>query len=171
MLFTDIVALIPASGKGERFGLPKSEAKLGGLSFCERIEATLDQAGVVRVSIARDWDTPDMLSTLRVCVKNTPQHDVKGWLVFPVDHPYVKAETVTQLCQAFMQMPDAVIRPTYQGKSGHPVLIPVWLDFSEEDGGLGLAGLIRSQACTVIDLPVDDPGILKNVNHPEDMEN
>jgi molybdenum cofactor cytidylyltransferase len=170
MPYPDIVAVILASGRGERFGQPKAEATIEGVRFLERIGNILRQAGVERVIAAQGLDTPDMLSTLRVTVQNLSHSEVAGYLVWPVDHPFVLPDTVRSLCAAFRAAPENVVRPLHQGRSGHPIFIPVRLDLNRDDAGQGLAGLIRSQACAVLDLPVDDPGVLRNINHPADLE-
>ncbi len=167
----DLVAIIPAAGKGERFGGPKAEAGLDNSTFLDRVRATLAAAGVSDVYVAQGLNTPDMLATLRHAVGELASPGVKGYLIFPVDHPCVKPETVQALCAAWNSYPDAVYRPSCQGRPGHPVIIPAWLDLAADDAGQGLAGIIRARACSVIDVPVDDPEILRNVNRPQDLEN
>ena len=44
MPFSDILALIPASGKGKRFGQPKHKALLNGKTFTDCIINTLKEA-------------------------------------------------------------------------------------------------------------------------------
>lgn len=167
---SEIVAVILASGQGARFGGPKADARVGSQTFAGQIVATLKQAGIDRVHIARDLQTPDMLATLRAALKQARDPQTKACLVFPVDHPFVKPETVQSLCAAWKANPDAVFRPVFQGKPGHPVLIPLWLDLEADDQGRGLAGIIHSQACSVIDIPVEDEAILRNINFPADLE-
>ena len=167
---SEIIAVIPASGTGGRFGGPKVDARIGTETFAGRISATLRKAGLERIHIARDLNTPDMLATLRLALQEARTPEAKACLVFPVDHPFVKPETVNSLCAAWQARPEAVFRPAYQGRPGHPVLIPLWLDLLADDQGCGLAGIIRSQACSVIDVPVDDEAVLHNVNYPSDLE-
>ncbi|MBP7205124.1 MAG: NTP transferase domain-containing protein [Candidatus Cloacimonetes bacterium] len=166
---SEIIAVILASGQGRRFGGPKVDARAGSQTFAEHIVATLKQAGIDRIHIARDLQTPDMLATLKVALSEARDPQTKACLVFPVDHPFVKPDTVRSLCSAWQKMPEAVFRPVCQGRPGHPVLIPLWLDLDADDQGRGLAGIIRSQACSVIDIPVEDGAILRNVNFPKDL--
>ncbi len=170
MPFNEITAIIPASGRGERFGGPKADAVLGSATFLERIRTTLAAAGIMKVFVAQDFDTPNMLGTLRRSVRELSSSPARGYLIFPVDHPFVLAETVIAICAAWMHNPDAVYRPAYQGRTGHPVLIPAWLDLEQDDRGQGLAGIIRNHACTVVDLPVEDSAVLRNINTPKDLE-
>lgn len=170
MPFSEITAIIPASGRGERFGGPKADAVLGSSTFLERIQTTLAAAGISNVSVAQVFGTPNMLATLRRAVRELSPSSTKAYLIFPVDHPFVLPETVIALCEAWISNPDAVYRPAYQGRTGHPVLIPAWLDLEQNDQGQGLAGIIRNQACTVVDLPVEDFAVIRNINTPKDLE-
>lgn len=170
MPYPEITAIIPASGKGKRFGRPKAQATKGDKTFAEHISGTLREAGVEQIVVAAGHETADMLSTLREAIRALPPGAAKGYLIWPVDHPFVSVQTVSALCAAFLNQPDLVLRPSYEGKSGHPVLIPAWLDLSAEDNGNGLAGIIRAQVCSVIDLPVDDDAVLRNINYPADLE-
>lgn len=168
---SELIAVIPASGRGGRFGQPKAEARYEGKAFAEHITSTLQEAGIEDVFVAVGYATPDMLATLRQAIKDLGREGVKGYLVWPVDHPFVSKDTVLSLVKAWQELQDAVIRPLHQGQSGHPIIIPAWLDLNKDDAGQGLAGLIRAQACTVIDVPVEDGAVLRNINYPKDLEN
>lgn len=167
---SDLAAIILASGRGTRYGAPKAEASLENGTFLDRILATLQAAGILSTLAALGLETPDMLSTLRQVAGHFTPDRHSGILIWPVDHPLVKPETVVALGEAFSAHPEAVLRPTYKGERGHPIILPAGFDLSGDDAGRGLAGIIRTNACTVIDLPVDDPGILRNINRPEDLE-
>lgn len=161
----NICAIILASGKGIRFGRPKAEALLEtGESFLERAESLLQGCGLAGIRSVAGRDTPDMLSSLRLGVSECPVMD--AYLVYPVDFPFVKPETVQSLIEAAREYPGIVIKPSFRGDKGHPIIIPGTIDLSADGCSGGLAELIYRQGLTVLDLPVDDPGILINVNHP-----
>ncbi len=165
-----VLAIILASGKGTRFGIPKAEAGFEGKSFLQMIIANLQQTGL-NYFIARYSGTPDMLETLRKAAKeiaengNTPS----AYLVFPVDFPFVKGETISTLLAVHLQSPQAVIRPVCDGLRGHPVIIPASLNLESDDQGLGLKGIIRNANLPLIDISVPDRGILRNINTQEDL--
>ncbi|HOQ83912.1 MAG TPA: NTP transferase domain-containing protein [Candidatus Syntrophosphaera thermopropionivorans] len=169
MPFSNILALIPASGKGNRFGQPKHQAIIKGKSFITCILDTLKEAGINNIYIAKDFKTKDMLSTLRYALKQLNTDIFAGFLIFPVDHPLVQCSTINSLCSAFNQIPEIVIRPCYNGQSGHPVIIPSTLDLFKDDYEQGLAYIIRTQAKGIFDLPVEDKSILLNINRPGDL--
>lgn len=165
MPYPELCAIIPASGKGSRFGQPKAEALLEtGETFLQRVTGLVLGAGVNCIRSVVDRDTPDMLSSLRLGISECPGMD--AYLIFPVDFPFVNPETVQSLVDAAQNYPGIVIKPSFQGVKGHPVIIPGNIDLYPEDCSGGLAGIIYRQGLTVLDLPVDDPGILQNVNYP-----
>jgi CTP:molybdopterin cytidylyltransferase MocA len=51
--------------------------------------------------------------------------ETSGVLVWPVRFPWVDAETVTSLIQAHGADPRSVLRPTWAGADGWPVLLPL----------------------------------------------
>jgi len=168
MPLSELLAIIPASGSGSRFGSPKADAEIEGISFAEHIMGMLRPGGVEHIVLARYPDSPDMLSSIKRAVSEHP--GFKAWLIWPVDHMFVRPATLQGLLDAFESVQDAVIRPVYEGRHGHPVIVPGWLDLNADHHDQGLAALIRDQVCTVLDVPVEDLGILRNVNYPKDME-
>ncbi|MCB5246041.1 MAG: NTP transferase domain-containing protein [Candidatus Cloacimonetes bacterium] len=169
MPFSDILALIPASGQGRRFGIPKHQALLNGETFTACIVNTLKEAGINNIFLAKDFPTKDMLSTLRYALKQINTDSFMGYLIFPIDHPLVHPSTINALCSAFLKFPEGVFRPFYNIKSGHPVLIPSTLNLFINDNEQGLASIIQTQAKCIIDIPVEDKSILLNINRPEDL--
>ncbi len=163
-----IISVILASGKGKRFGMPKSEAMLSGVSFSETIRNTHREAGLQDVILAVGLNTPDMISTLREALASYPS-TWDACLVHPVDHPFVRPQTIRLLCECSALYPECVVRPLFQGRRGHPILIPARLDLSADHHGQGLRGIIASSGLSHVDLKVDDPGILRNINYPNDL--
>jgi len=165
-----VTAIILASGKGKRCGLPKAEMQIQGISFLEHIKEILLEAGMEDVFIAQYQDTSAMLSTLIKAVNELKKRqENSGYLVFPVDFPFVKPPTVVALVQKHQQNPNAVIRPLYKNNRGHPILIPACLNLEKDDNQQGLKYIIRNSGLPVYDVPVEDDGILKNVNTREDL--
>lgn len=168
-----ITAIILASGKGTRFGQPKAEAGFGGKSFLELVLQTLASGGISSVFTARNYDSPDMLSTLKLAMKDlqtaAKEAPTKAYLVFPVDFPFVQANTVAALLKAHLLQPEAIIRPCYRQHCGHPIVIPVALDLQMDDMQMGLKGIIRQSKLPILDIPVEDPGILRNINLTKDL--
>ncbi len=167
-----LLALILASGQGKRFGMPKAEALHNGKSFLDTICSSLEQAGLA-YHVARYPDTADMLATLRRArsevLQESTHNDYSGFLVFPVDFPFVRSETLDSLARVHSQSPDAVIRPVYNGLRGHPIIIPASLELGSHEVSQGLKEIIRQSGIARLDLSVNDPGIIRNINTQEDL--
>jgi nicotine blue oxidoreductase len=189
-------AVILAAGRGRRMGgTPKALLALEGVSFLERSIRACRGGGCTAIrivvsegmeavrAIAREHGAavtvnpaPDrgmfssVLSGLEALLHE--YEDMKGFLIFPVDHPRVSEETVRALISSSPAGPArSWIQPVYGGQRGHPILIDALsarslLSIPPEctlHGALGRCGL------KPFDVPVDDPGILANVNTPADL--
>jgi CTP:molybdopterin cytidylyltransferase MocA len=165
-----IYALIPASGQGRRFGQPKVDALFNSLTFAQQIITTLEAAGIPDLYVIRDLETPDMLSTLRIGMHRVLEEGINPdvWLIWPVDHPSVQAETIRALMHKFEHRKNSIIIPRHHDKSGHPILLPGSFAIPEQTNPIGLKGVIIQSEFPVRYLNVDDPGILQNINTPED---
>ncbi len=83
------------------------------------------------------------------------------------DMPFVLPDTLDRLAGAHSGQ--AAIFPTWQGKRGNPVLLartlfPGIMGLSGDEGARSLLRAIPDQ---VRELPVDDPGILRDVDRPD----
>ncbi|MFL9910963.1 nucleotidyltransferase family protein [Paraburkholderia sp. RL17-337-BIB-A] len=96
--------------------------------------------------------------------------DAEGWIVALADMPRIATSTIEAVAQA-LNSGASIVAPFYQGQRGHPV------GFGIEhrdalmalDGDTGARALLMSQRVTRLD--VDDPGILRDVDTPEDLRN
>ena len=163
-----VTAIILASGQGLRYGKPKSEASIDGKLFSQKISTSLLEAGVRDIILADGEETASPLETLCVAVsKLYTKPDF--YLIFPVDHPFVRSETISILLMSAFQNPDCVIKPEYFGRRGHPIIIPSSLDIFVE-AEAGLREIIRHSGVATVIVPVDDAGIMQNVNQVQDTE-
>jgi molybdenum cofactor cytidylyltransferase len=86
-----------------------------------------------------------------------------------VDHPLVSSTSISLLIEGATQNPDCIIKPEFRGKRGHPVLLPSTLDFLSPLYET-LRELIRHSGKGTVILPVEDPGVILNINRPQDMD-
>lgn len=182
----EVAAIILAAGKGTRIGGPKGELRIGGTTFLNHIARRLAAAGVDRVVavvpvtkqkesdgnarlVANPYPERGMLYSIRLGVGAAGGAD--GYLVMPVDHPHVESRTYGTLMGAFDSNAKRVVRPEFKGTPGHPVIVPRILARKLPPGDLegGLAAFIRNSGVKVVSIPVDDPGVLRNVNTAEDL--
>jgi CTP:molybdopterin cytidylyltransferase MocA len=95
---------------------------------------------------------------------------VTAAVVLPVDHPLVSPETVAALTGAHSSRTGAVIRPVHEGRAGHPTLFPrsVWTRLSDAALPRGARSVVEAPDIDTVDLPVDDPGVLADIDTPRD---
>jgi len=189
---TDLPAIILAAGESRRMAGPlKPLLPFRGATFLETIMATLRAAGLTEIlvvlgcradevltgidlskaRVVRNDDWPlGMLATLRAGIRALPA-DASGALVTLVDLPALQAESVRRLVAAWRVAPERIARIVVDGRNGHPVIFPRML-FSEilkEDYPDGPRGLLRARAALVLDVPIDDPGALADIDTPEEL--
>lgn len=95
--------------------------------------------------------------------------DCPGALVWPVDAPLVAVTTVAAVLNRARQDPARVVRPSHGGRAGHPLWVPGSL-LSASLGRAenhGLRGLVEALSPGPLEVLVDDPGCLVNINTPQ----
>ena len=176
-------AIILAAGESKRMGVPKAllEAEPG-LTFLARLAKTFADAGCAPLVVvgahaseiqAGHPELPSVLnagwaegqlSSVYVGLRAALLQGARWILIQPVDTPMIFPSTAAHLLAALAHAPALIC--ACAGKTGHPL-------------GLDAAAartMLASPAKTLEDgarllgahrLPVDDPGILDNLNTPE----
>lgn len=163
--------IVLASGRGERFIAgggtgSKLKALLAGRPVLER---TLD---AVRASglpwHLEDVGHPGMGDSIAAAVRATPH--AAGWLILPGDLPLVQPATLRAVAAALGGRVNAV-QPEYRGERGHPVGFAAgcWAQLAALEGNLGASSVLRAMRAidSVIDLAVDDAGVVTDIDTPE----
>lgn len=165
-----MIGLVLAAGRGERMGQPKATLEVNGKTAAWRSAELLLEAGIKRVVVAvrEPLDLPDGAECYVVprpdgeaidTIRQARRHIGPGAIaLLPVDCQAVRVDTVRQLIQAYKP---PFIKPTHQGRGGHPVLFDISL--------IGVKTLREALGeYRGICLEVDDPGVLSNWNTPEE---
>lgn len=186
----DAVGVVTAAGQSTRMGgFPKPLLHLGDDRFVERVVGRLAAAGVretfvvlgheyeevrKRVSLpdATLVDNPDygsgMLSSVRIGVDHAIERDADALLLWPVDYPCAPATAVTALMERYSENHADVVVPTYDGDRGHPALFGADtfepLRSAPEDAGA--RAVVYDDATDVVEVPVDEPGVLVDIDTP-----
>lgn len=108
-----------------------------------------------------------MFSSIQVGVAAS---DADVYAVLPGDMPFVSESTVRSLLGLF-ETHGGIVSPRYKGKRGHPVLLPGRLrdEILRAHPTSTLHDVIKSHASDRIDLEVEDPGVVRDVDRPEDL--
>jgi molybdenum cofactor cytidylyltransferase len=187
-----VAVIVLAAGRGTRFGpKPKLLAPLNGKTVIRHVvEAAFgsiaDPAIVVTGHQYRDVETElsdlpvqivrnaafnEGLSTsLKAGFAALPAHS-KAAIVVLGDMPFVTSGLINRLVEAWNRatMPAALV-PTINGKRGNPVVLSRRLEslIAELSGDVGAVPILRERP-DILEYPVDDPAILKDVDTSEGL--
>jgi molybdenum cofactor cytidylyltransferase len=167
----------------------KLVANIDGVLLIDRTVGSLLDAGIDRVFVV--CTSADALPDaslvrdprVRVVVNAHPERgmfssiqagmeaaDHAALLVLPADMPFVRSGTIRAVAD-YSRDTDDVVVPGMDGRRGHPIAIP-----SRLRGGLlacspesSLKDALRRLHVVPRILPVDDPGILRDVDVPADL--
>ena len=95
-------------------------------------------------------------------------------MVMPGDMPLLSPSTVERLLAEFAITDKTIAVPLYRGRRGHPVLFDLaahrqaLLSLTGDRGGSRI--LDHERGC-VLEIEMDDPGVLADVDTEEDLEN
>ena len=93
-----------------------------------------------------------------------------GFMIVLGDQPSLSSRLIDGLIAFWLDDPSSIVRPNFDGLHGHPVLIPDEfrdrvLDHYDE---VGLKGLLREYPQRVREWVIDDPGVVRDIDTPED---
>ena len=122
----------------------------------------------LEVVINSEADT-GMASSLVAGVQASKDSD--GWLIMLADMPWVRQQTIQTLVDQLVAGA-SLVAPVYQGRRGNPVGFSAkWFDaLSGLKGDTGARQLLRQNSHELFLLEVEDPGVLKDVDYPDDLE-
>jgi len=193
MIDSGIAAVILAAGLSKRMGELKPLLTVGKQPAIMRCISTVKAAGVRAivvvtghrheeienllgteapgrdVSIAYNAGYHDgMFSSVRTGVSALPAY-AGGFFLLPADCCAILPSTFIALAEGYIKNGCAsVAHPKYDGRRGHPPLIPALykdqiLGYNGENGLKGALSQLLS-----VDVDTDDPGILLDMDTPED---
>jgi molybdenum cofactor cytidylyltransferase len=190
-----IYGAILASGSSTRMGRAKALLPLpgGGGTFVSRIADTLIGGGVdaalvvgkpedeaLRTEVeklaplVRYAENPHhasgQLSSVLAALALVDQPAVRGLLIVPVDMPLIRATTIATLIEAFNASPLPIARVTHRGRHGHPVIFgrAAFDELRTADPAQGARAVVH--ALPVLDVDVDDDGVVRDIDTPADYE-
>jgi molybdenum cofactor cytidylyltransferase len=187
-----ITGIVLAGGGSRRMGRPKALLRVGDESFLERAIGILDRGGCNEVVVVLNDDDPEIhrlaqssgarttrgggaateqVESLRSGLRALKRR-VDAVVVIPVDHPLARPDTVAALIAAFRRCGAPIVRPSYNGQPGHPVLFgsAVFPEFLEADLAEGARTVARRHEQEIEEVSVDDRGVVLDVDTPEEYE-
>lgn len=191
---TRVVGVLLAAGRARRFGGDKlgvhlqSGADAGvpiGVAACRRLSMAVDS--VIAVVRADDQAlAPALQSEGAECVVAQRADegmgaslaagiagatDASGYVIALADMPFIQVSTIARVVDA-LHAGASIVAPLYRGRRGHPV----GFASAHRDALLALRGDEGANALLVANdsavelIDVDDPGVLRDVDVPEDLD-
>jgi molybdenum cofactor cytidylyltransferase len=199
VLYTAVMipGVILAAGRSERMGRPKALLPCGpgGDTFVHRLALALREGGVEEVLVvgrrddeglraevealpvpARYVENPradeGQLSSLLAGLSAADRPGIGALLMTPVDAPLIMSGTVAALIAEFLATHAPIVRAVHRGRHGHPVIFAreMFQALRHANPALGARGVVRTHTDRVVDLEVNDPGVLGDVDTPGDYD-
>jgi molybdenum cofactor cytidylyltransferase len=185
-------ALILGAGRSSRLGGLKPLLPLGGQTIIERVIRLFQGVGIGQIVVVLGHEAElirsriepfgvdpvintrcaeGMFSSVQAGVDRLDR-SCRAFFILPADIPFVRPETLRNLLEVFGKGDADLCRPSYRGRFGHPPLISVALVSAIRDfGGTGgLRALLARYGDRTKDVPVEDPGIMTDIDTCDDYQ-
>lgn len=187
-----ISAILLAAGESRRMGELKQLLPFRGKTLIEQsidnlLASKVDQVLVVLgyqwekisekiqhlpvTTVVNEAYKQGMLSSIKCGLKALKEPN-QAFLIALGDQPHVPAPVINRLIEIYQYSTSGIIRPKYQGKRGHPILLDgKYRDEilkADETHPLGLNQVIRSHLEDVLEVPVDFPAVIQDIDTRED---
>lgn len=183
---TGTTAVVLSAGRSSRMGRPKALVSVGGTRMLDRSlenlrKARLDRVVVVLGHRAREVrksipmsaatvvENPryseGMASSIRTGVRAAGARS-KNLMIVLADQPFVLPATLHRLAVRAEQGDGSIFIPTYKGVWGNPVVFDARLapELDAITGDVGCRAMFPRHAGEIREVPVDDPGILVDID-------
>ena len=189
---TIIEILILAAGASRRLGEPKQLIKYEGTSLVRRIASESVKAGIGNVTVVTGYKTDEIameISDLKVdvfynedweegigaSIRNglkyvlKKQPDTNAILITMVDQPFVNAQHLQKIANAYDPARPMIIASAYSGTFGVPVLVDNYYfeKLSELKGDEGGKKIFVQYLRDIVEIPFIEGSI--DIDHQEDL--
>jgi molybdenum cofactor cytidylyltransferase len=186
-----VYALVLAAGRSARMGgeskllLPFGASTVLGCVLDAVVAAPIERAYVVlgawreaveplvrtypvSIVVNPEFDR-GMLSSVQAGFRSLPQGPGAVFVV-PGDHPGLTAAVFTRLLEARAESGSGLVVPQYGGRGGHPLLVDLRFrdDIGALDPAVGLRGLLDLHPESVRRVPLEEAGIVLDIDTPDD---
>lgn len=188
-----IAGIVLAAGASSRMGRPKAFLPMApGGTMLGRVLGTLADAGIdplivvarTRFDPASAW-SDSRAAGVRVVVNPDPERGQLSSFVCGIDAldpaapcalmtlvdvPLVRPASVAALVRAWRGAQVMLVRPVHGGRHGHPVIFGRRLldALRRADCSEGAKPIVRAFASQGLEVPVDDPGVLVDLDTPDE---
>lgn len=189
---TGVSAVVLAAGASRRMGTPKQLLRIGGETILERTLKNVRASSAAEIVLVLGHAAESVektISTEQIRVVRNPDYqqgmgtslrtglaaisaDAGAALIVLADQPFVRPETLNGLIACHQESKPQIIIPMYQGFRGNPVLLDrsVFEEVKGLNGDVGCRAIFGDHTEGICKLPVDDPGILLDIDSRSDFE-
>ena len=187
-----VAAVVLAAGMSRRLGTPKQLLRIDGETILERTLRNVRASNVGEIILVLGHAADDVqraIATqgLKVVINLDYQQGMgtslrsglaavsvsaTAALIVLADQPWIGSETLNHLIEGHQEHKPHIIIPMYQGFRGNPVLLDrsVFAEVQALKGDVGCRAIFGDHTEDILKLPVDDPGILLDIDSQDDLE-
>ena len=187
-----VSAVLLAAGRSSRMGSLKQLLPLGGRPLLENVIHNLRQSQVDEIVLVLGFSADTIrrqvpLDGVRVVVNDAfsdgmgtslrsgiaeVSPEANAALVVLADQPFVRPPTIDRLIRVYREQHPQIVIPVYQGFRGNPVLLDrsVFPELLGLAGDIGCRAIFGSHTENIVKTPVDDIGVLLDIDTPADFE-
>ena len=188
-----VSAIILAAGASRRMGRAKALLSMQGKSFVRTLVDLYLGVGVEPVVVVVGHEPAPVIDEVKHAgakVVVNPNYESgqlssviagitaiealspAGVILHPVDHPAVMQSSVQALISEFNKYPERIVVPKFQNRRGHPAIFPASLlqELKQAPADVGARAVVRAHPELIMEVPVNDAGILRNIDTPQEYE-
>jgi len=186
--------VVLAAGRSVRMGRPKAFLPhfLPDSTFLAHLVASAGSAGAHPVLVVgRPEDSQLRVETLRlggrfvenpdsargqlssvIAALDSLASSLEAIVILPVDVPVITSAVIRELMNAAANTRAVIVRAAHHGQHGHPVLFKraVFDELRRADPSSGARAVVRADPGRVLDVETGEPGVLTDIDTPEDYE-
>ena len=186
-----ISAIVLAAGQAARFGRCKQVQPLGGKTILDHVLDTLRASKVddivvvlgahadeirqrveIRERIVMNADFASGMSSSIHTGLRALSESAEAALIVLGDQPFVTPRTIDTLIDEYCRTRARAVIPTWNGLRGNPVLVDrsLFAEMLNIRGDVGFRAIFGEHAESIVKVPVDDRGVLLDIDTSEDFE-
>ncbi len=181
-----ISAIVLAAGTSSRMGRPKPLIRVRGRPLLEHVLTTIRNSSVGQtvvvlgheadriqediplddVTVVLNRDYAEGMSTSIKAGLRALDSGTEAAFVVLADQPFVSPSTLDTLSHRWTESDAKILIPTFRGVRGNPVLLDLSLshDLQSISGDQGCRGIFGHHQDDILEVPVDDPSILLDLD-------
>jgi molybdenum cofactor cytidylyltransferase len=187
-----VSAIVLAAGMSRRMGSPKQLLRLDDKPLLEHTLESVRKSRVSEIILVLGFaadEVKEQISLAQLKAIENPGYEggmgtslrtglaaidpnARAALIVLADQPFVQPETLDTLVEYHSTTSAQIVIPTFNGFRGNPVLLDraVFPELRGLSGDVGCRAIFGSHTEGIHKVPVNDPGILLDVDSREDLE-